>query len=100
MEMSAQSSPVTAPMRIVAGRITVWFEVCMVSRAMCGTTSPINPIGPQYAVIMAVNTLEMKSMPFLVRVMFSPMLSAYRLPRSNALSQRHYDDESEKWHFV
>ena len=75
-DISAHSNPTIAPDKIVAGRITVWFEVPIIILAMCGTTSPINPIGPQYAVTIAVSSPENKRIAFLVRVILSPILSA------------------------
>ncbi len=50
---------------------------------MCGTESPINEIGPQYAVVMAVRYPEMSMIITLLRLIFNPKFSAYVSPRSS-----------------
>ena len=53
---------------------------------MCGTAKPMNDTGPQNAVVTAVRIpVEIKS-KLRVRLMFTPRFSAYRLPKSRALS--------------
>ena len=44
-----------APMSIVAGIRTLWYEVPSARRAKCGTASPMNEMGPQKAVVVAVS---------------------------------------------
>ena len=39
-----------APISTQAGMVTRWFEVLKMPRAICGTATPINAIGPQKAV--------------------------------------------------
>lgn len=55
MQMMLHSSAMTAPQSIVAGSSTVWLDVPVSRRAMCGTASPMNATGPQNAVTTAVS---------------------------------------------
>ena len=71
-----QRRAMTDPDRAVAGNNTEWFDVRYINRAMCGTISPINPIGPQKAVTTAVSRLEMVMSQFRVARMFTPRFSA------------------------
>lgn len=44
---SVQNKAMSAPARIVTGMRRLWLLVASISLAMCGTTSPRKPIGPQ-----------------------------------------------------
>ncbi len=74
-----------APQRIVTGSRDLWFELPSMSLAMCGTASPINDIGPQNAVVVAVSTPVARRINPLVRLMLTPKFSAYTSPNSRAL---------------
>ena len=45
-----------APMSMVAGIRTRWYEVPSDRRAKCGTANPMNEMGPQKAVVVAVSS--------------------------------------------
>ena len=49
-----QNSVMTIPINIDIGTRSLWSLLLNKYLAMCGTESPINEIGPQYAVVMAV----------------------------------------------
>ena len=55
---SVQANDMNVPARIVAGRSTTWFDEFNINLATCGTISPKKPIGPQYAVTIAVKNPE------------------------------------------
>ena len=83
---SWHSKAVAAPASMVQGMSTLWLDEFSISRAMCGTTSPMKPIGPQKAVTVAVRMPDTSSRLLRVLRRFTPRLSAYRLPSNNALS--------------
>lgn len=80
------SPPVAAPHRAVAGSSIRWLELRMARRAICGTIRPMNPMGPHHAVTIAVSTPDSSNIPLRHDLMFTPALSAYRVPSSRALS--------------
>ena len=80
------SSRTIAPHSIVTGSSVLWLLLRSNKRAMCGTDRPINVIGPQNAVVVAVSSPVARSNRFLVNEIFTPRFSAYLVPNSIALS--------------
>ena len=80
-----QSRAVALPVSIVTGISVLWLEVPSRRRAMWGTARPMNEIGPQKAVVTAVNRPTVTNSMFLTRWVLMPRFSAYRLPNSSAL---------------
>ena len=76
MQMRLHSSVVTAPQSSVTGSRVLWFEVPSSRRAMCGTASPMNEMGPQKAVVDAVSSPVTMSSRLRVSLMFTPRLAA------------------------
>ena len=76
----------TAPASMVHGSNMLWLDELSSSRAICGTTSPINPIGPQNAVTVAVSSPAISNKLLRVCRRLTPNDSAYRLPSSSASS--------------
>ena len=74
--MRLHNNAITAPARAVAGSKTVWLDERNAKRAMCGTTSPWNPIGPQNAVTTAVSIPDSNNNLFRVALMLTPKFSA------------------------
>ena len=52
---TSHTSSRQAPMRAEAGMVMRWLEVRKIPRAICGTATPMNAIGPQNAVIPPAN---------------------------------------------
>ena len=73
------------PDMIVAGKSIVWFDEPRTKRAICGTANPINEIGPQKAVAVAVSNPVQSRMIMRVRFTFTPIFAAYISPKSKAL---------------
>lgn len=67
---------ITAPVSIVVGNSMVWSDVFVSIRAMCGTASPTNAIGPQKAVLAAVSMPVAVSSSRRVRLMSTPKFAA------------------------
>ena len=74
------------PAKIVTGSSIVWFDEPSSRRAICGTASPMNEMGPQKAVAVAVSSPVQSSIIIRVRFTFTPRLVAYISPRSRAFS--------------
>ena len=74
--MRLHNNAITAPARAVAGSKTVWLDDRNANRAMCGTTNPRNPIGPQNAVTTAVSIPDSNNNLFRVALMLTPKFSA------------------------
>ena len=66
------SSATAAPVSIVTGSNRPCSEVLSARRALCGTTSPKKPIGPQNAVTTAVRTPVISSSELRVRWVLTP----------------------------
>ena len=81
---SEHKSATAAPVSIVTGSSRPCSDVLRASLAMCGTTSPKKPIGPQNAVTTAVSTPVMSKSRLRVRWVLTPRFWAYRVPNSNA----------------
>lgn len=75
-----------APVSIVTGNRDLWFDVPSNKRAICGTANPIKDIGPQYAVVIAVNNPAQSSNRKRTILIFTPKFRAYLSPKSRALS--------------
>ena len=54
-DIISESNATFAPISTQAGNNCLWLDVEKNIRAMCGTASPINDIGPHNAVTVAVN---------------------------------------------
>ena len=65
-----------APMSIVAGIRTRWYEVPSERRAKCGTANPMNDMGPQKAVVVAVRSPVTSSSSCRIRPILMPRFSA------------------------
>ena len=82
----AHSRAMTAPARMVAGTRRAWLLVPSDMRAMCGTTSPMKPMGPQKAVTTAVKMPVMSNRMLRVLETLTPRLRAYRVPSNKAFN--------------
>ena len=80
------NSAMIAPAKIVTGSSILWLDVPNISRATCGTASPIKEMGPQKAVVVAVSKPVQKRIQMRVRLIFTPRLAAYNSPRRRAFS--------------
>ena len=85
MQIKLQSKAMALPVSMVRGISELWLEVPSISRAICGTASPMKEMGPQNAVVMAVKIPTAMSNKLRVSLMLMPKFSAYRLPNSKAL---------------
>ena len=81
-----QSKAMHVPVNIVTGTNILWLDEPSINRAMCGTAKPINEMGPQKAVVVAVNNPEQKRMAIRVRLILTPKLAAYISPSNKAFS--------------
>lgn len=84
--ISVHKRAITVPLNIVIGIRALWFDELSNSLAICGTTSPRKPIGPQKAVVTAVRMPVMSNSLLRVDLIFIPRFSAYRSPSRRALS--------------
>lgn len=84
--MRLHNNAITAPARAVAGSKTVWLDERNAKRAICGTTKPRNPIGPQNAVTTAVSIPDSNSNLLRVALMLTPKFSAYLAPNNKAFN--------------
>ena len=64
------------PLINVAGISQRWSEVRKTARARCGTASPTNIIGPQYAVTTAASNPDERITIMRERLMFNPRFRA------------------------
>lgn len=76
MQSRLQVRATALPVRMVMGMRELWFDVPENSRAMCGTASPMNAMGPQKAVVAAVRMPVDKNIKLRTFRMFIPKFSA------------------------
>ena len=86
VQMILHSKARAAPVKSVTGKRALWFVVCNSSRAICGTANPMNEIGPQYAVTIAVRIPVISNNKVRVRRILIPRFAAYPGPSNIALS--------------
>lgn len=75
-QIRLHSKQMAAPVSIVVGNSIVWSDVFVSNRAMCGTASPTNDMGPQKAVLAAVSMPVAVSNSSRVRLISTPKFTA------------------------
>ena len=75
-EMISLTSIIRAPIRIVAGTRRLCFAVCRAILAIWGTAIPMNPIGPQKAVMLPARIAVERKTIIRANRIFIPMLRA------------------------
>ena len=81
MQIKLQSKAMALPVSMVRGISELWLEVPSISRAICGTASPMKEMGPQNAVVMAVSpSFSCFAIDLMVKFQLAglPLINAYK----------------------